>query len=352
MLESAAGVLLETRRHEVLVAIAEDMMSAGEDPRTSPKRLALMAAISSPLDEVLARRLSVSLLARAQGCRDEGDLTESAVYMFNAGNVLVHCHLWQEGLEALNTLSEFSERYADEPDFYISRAQAHWWLNDKLAAHANYQRAWDLGRRNADTLDSLADAKLLVGSYEDCSRLLAESEEAGIALTPGARLNQAISRDVIEVTGVTTQARRPADPETSARLTESDDADEIIRTLREYDAMTPALLWRVHELTGVGGVGSAILAALHNGDDALAWAISVVIAAVREEPRAMIEAIAVLGSQRSRDFLNVCSDLMSDEAPDGRPDLDWARLSEWVCFGCRVGRAGAQGAMRMLGASE
>ncbi|MDQ3481483.1 MAG: hypothetical protein M3423_09195, partial [Actinomycetota bacterium] len=109
---------------------------------------------------------------------------------------------------------------------------------------------------------------------------------------------------------------------------------------------------RVHELTGVGGVGSAILAALHNGDDALTWAISVVIAAVREEPRAMIEAIAVLGSQRSRDFLNVCSDLMSDEAQDGRPDLDWARLSEWVFSAAASVEPERKGAMRMLGASE
>ncbi|GAA4705560.1 DUF4365 domain-containing protein [Nocardioides conyzicola] len=343
-LHQVVSTLRDSGESEALVRLVEFIATESHLAGTAAEAHIWMAATAGPLEAGLATRLADAMRQRSDDTR-AGDPETSARYLFNAGQVLLHNHLWAEGVALLDALETFSDVYEGEPEFYRGRAQGHWWLNSLELALLDYQRAWDLGLRDAALVDALSDALMYAGRYE---------EALAIASTPSvddaaARtiLRRIVLRDLMAMTGVRQQDRLELDAAECDALTASDDAESIRGMLVERDALAPTLLIRLAELTSTSATGGAILLALWNEEVAMLWVLAIVQAVASAEQREVVEALARAGSHASSEFLDAFSEVAADASTDCQAH-EWDAIEEWV-YGAAASNPFRKGGLRPLG---
>lgn len=345
LLGQVAATLCATGDVETLIKLIEFVADEPRLTSTGGEALLFIASTRTPMSERHARRLADVLRRRSKEVR-KSDPGQSARYLFNAGQTLLHNHVWAEGIETLNEVESFSKHYAKEPDFFRARAQGHWWAGDLDASVKDYEAAWGLGMKTSGMVDSLSDALMTAGRYED-ALAIASVEVDGTAPEERTVLRRVILRDVIATTGLKEQKRVPLSEGLCRDLSEAGDPEAIRKVLVEMDALAPTLLVDLAKLEDVSPTGGTILLAVWNEKIASLWVLAIVTAFVRNEATELIEALARAGSTATNEFLQEFSEMI-EETPKECPDHDWAEVERLVYAASAATNPFRKGGLRLL----
>jgi hypothetical protein len=330
---------------ETLIKLIEFVADEPHLTGTGGEALLFIASTKTPMSEHHAGRLAGVLRRRSNEVR-KSDPVQSARYLFNAGQTLLHSHAWQEGIETLNEVESFSKHYAKEPDFFRARAQGHWWTGNLEASVKDYEVAWGLGLRTTGMVDSLSDALMTAGRYGD-ALAIAAVEVDGKEPQERTVLRRVILRDVIAVTGLKEQKREPLGEEICRELSEAGDPVAIRKVVVEKDALAPTLLVDLARLEDMSPTGGTILLAVWNEKVASLWVLAIVTAVVRNEAPELIDALARAGANATNEFLQEFGEMI-EEAPTGWPDHDWAEVERRVYAASAAANPFRKGGLRLL----
>lgn len=175
-----------------------------------------------------------------------------------------------EAVDCLGVALAYDSGYANRDYFFRERGGFQWSLGRYAAAADDYQSALYAGADPSEVTPLLADALLYAGLYERALSVLDSWSPTGHDLDRLAALDILAVGELIRVTGVVEQNRRPATTEEIAAV--DDDTTMLIELLRSTDALDPRI-W-IQLIGDSPALSRTVLLALVCLNSGLAWAIA------------------------------------------------------------------------------
>lgn len=325
---SVAAVLAGDERWHALATLLDVVMV---DPEVCEAMYGV-ALLSSPY-----MPLEAALLFIEFGRRAADDLTvrgmpaDASQRHYVAALFAVDHDMWEDVHADLAAAFELVDDFYDNDRMYHQlRGKAYWNLGDLAAALDHYERAWELGWQTIQAVAAYGEALFMAGRYEQARQHFENADEGFISRW--ALLVHCVAVDVIRITGVAEQVRRPftEDDPGADELETTTDPDVLMAALRERDATNAALLERYLDATNDVALGSLLASALVAGELGR-WTMAIAAAHKMGAPQDLARAIVEQATIELPEVVDVLEDVnrgLTDHAGIEAIDpeyIDWAR---------------------------
>lgn len=295
---SLIHLLCEQDRTSDAIHLAQCLLYRGAEDSSIVVPLSLMDAASG-MDLAQRRQVADALVRWGNECQVAGQPAFGASFVYNASRV-IGVDDNTRTLELLDRAAQLDGAYRQRPYWWRERAGSLFLSNDFSGAVADYQRAVDLGMREA--LPLLADAELMSGNYAAALQILLEVEADPALRQPEWRLKALALSSIMDWTAIDYQVRQP---KAAASLLSSGAAEPgLLLDVLQLDLLNGEALFELGDEAQSSNAPSLslhLLSALVEPTVPVAW-LRCLAGAAAEAPD-LLDDVAACASRWARDDL-------------------------------------------------
>ncbi|WNV76928.1 DUF4365 domain-containing protein [Geodermatophilus sp. DSM 44513] len=275
------------------------------------------------LDEQLQTLLFDSMRRRAEIEKSSANPRRAGRAHYNLAQALNAMRRTEEALDELELALQYDPSYAERDYFYRERGGFRWTVGDFAGAAHDYEVALTKSGDSAELLPLRADALLWAGKYGEALALLRDWTPTGHDLDRLAALDLIVLEELMSVTGLDEQDRRPVDLDEIAAV--ESDPEALVALLRLRDALHPAI-WHALITDLERQLPRIITVALLMLNHAGAWAMATAVASAlldrdEAEPR-LLEYLVASAVRLTPDdeYMQAIEELAAGIASDMGPE--------------------------------